>query len=42
VQPIGRLLWLVALGGSGGEIADAAPGARYRLNKWPQIEREFP
>ncbi len=41
-QPIGRLLWLAALGGSGGEIADAAPGARYRLNKWPQIEREFP
>ena len=41
-QPIGRLLWLAALGGSGGEIQGAASGARYRLNKWPQIEREFP
>ena len=41
-QPIGRLLWLAALGGSGGEIPGAAPDARYRLNKWPQIEREFP
>ena len=37
-QPIARLLWLAALGGSGGEI----PVARYRLHKWPQIEREFP
>lgn len=41
-QPLGRLVWLAALGGSGGEISGAAPDARYRLTKWPQIEREFP
>jgi len=41
-QPLGRLVWLAALGASGGEIAGAAPGTRYRLSKWPQIEREFP
>jgi len=41
-QPLGRLLWLAALGGAGGEIPGAAAGARYRLGKWPQIEREFP
>ena len=41
-QPIARLLWLAALGGSGGEIPGGAAGARYRLHKWPQIEREFP
>ena len=41
-QPLGRLVWLAALGGSGGEIAGGAPDARYRLTKWPQIEREFP
>lgn len=41
-QPIGRLVWLAALGASDGEIAGAAPDARYRLTKWPQIEREFP
>ena len=41
-QPIGRLVWLAALGASGGEITAAAPGTRYRLSKWPQIEREFP
>lgn len=41
-QPIGRLVWLAALGASDGEIAGAAPDARYRLSKWPQIEREFP
>lgn len=41
-QPLGRLVWLAALGGSGGEIPGGAPDARYRLTKWPQIEREFP
>lgn len=41
-QPLGRLVWLAALGASGGEIAGGAPGTRYRLSKWPQIEREFP
>lgn len=41
-QPLGRLVWLAALGGSAGEIPGGAPEARYRLTKWPQIEREFP
>ena len=41
-QPLGRLVWLAALGASGGEITGGAPGTRYRLSKWPQIEREFP
>ena len=41
-QPLGRLVWLAALGGSAGEIPGGVPEARYRLTKWPQIEREFP
>ncbi|MCX7555668.1 hypothetical protein OS187_02325 [Xanthomonadaceae bacterium JHOS43] len=41
-QPIGRLVWLAALGGSAGEIPGGEPDARYRLTRWPQIEREFP
>lgn len=41
-QPLGRLVWLAALGGSDGVIPGAAADARYRLSKWPQIEREFP
>ena len=41
-QPLGRLVWLAALGGSGGEIPGSAADTRYRLSKWPQIEREFP
>ncbi len=41
-QPLGRLVWLAALGGSDGLIYGAEPDARYRLSKWPQIEREFP
>ncbi|MBB5209018.1 hypothetical protein [Chiayiivirga flava] len=41
-QPFARLLWLAALTGGGGELAPGLdPNARYRLTKWPQIEREF-
>lgn len=42
-QPYARLQWLAALVGSDGHIA---PGYdhnnKFRLLKWPQIEREFP
>ena len=41
-QPLARLLWLAALGGGDGNIPGGAPEARYKLGKWPQIEREFP
>ncbi len=41
-QPLGRLLWLAALGASGGEVPGGEAGTRYKLGKWPQIEREFP
>lgn len=41
-QPLARLLWLAALGGGDGDIPGGAPEARYKLGKWPQIEREFP
>lgn len=41
-QPLGRLVWLAALGGSDGMIVGGRPGARYRLSRWPQVEREFP
>ena len=43
VQPWARLQWLAALVGNEGHIA---PGydqnSKFRLLKWPQIEREFP
>ncbi len=42
-QPIARLLWLCHILGSHGH---PAPGidvnAKYKLARWPQIEREFP
>ncbi|WP_295362225.1 hypothetical protein, partial [Arenimonas sp.] len=42
-HPLGRLAWLLALAGHGGQLA---PGHglndRYKLLKWPQTEREFP
>ncbi|HET9047620.1 MAG TPA: hypothetical protein VFN29_01455 [Chiayiivirga sp.] len=41
-QPLSRLIWLAALGGSEDMLHDAEPDARYKLSKWPQIEREFP
>lgn len=41
-QPLARLLWLAALGGNAGKTPVGGPNARFRLRKWPQIEREFP
>lgn len=42
-QPLTRLLWLIALANSGGQLLPGlSPNARYRLARWPQIEREFP
>lgn len=41
-KPLSRLLWLAALGASDGEVPAGAADSRYRLTKWPQIEREFP
>jgi len=42
-QPYARLLWLAHALGSNGQLAPGLPGAgRYKLSKWPQIEREFP
>ncbi len=42
-QPFSRLYWLNHLIAGGGRLADGLhPAARYRLNRWPQIEREFP
>ena len=42
-QPYARLLWLHhALGSNGKLSAELDPEAKYKLNRWPQIEREFP
>jgi hypothetical protein len=42
-QPFARLLWLCQLLGSHGKLDPALDGnARFRLRRWPQIEREFP
>ncbi len=41
-QPIARLVWLAGLGGYAGELCPALAGARFKLGKWPQTEREFP
>lgn len=41
-QPIQRLLWLAALHAGEGQVIGFEPGARFRLGKWPQIEREYP
>ncbi|MGE3298367.1 MAG: hypothetical protein AB7I68_13590 [Porticoccaceae bacterium] len=42
--PLTRLLWLYALGNSNGQslLAGLDREARFKLLKWPQIEREFP
>jgi len=43
VQPLSRLRWLAALVGFDGALDPALAGAtRFKLNKWPQSEREFP
>jgi hypothetical protein len=42
-QPFSRLLWLCHALGSGGQLAAGLDmNARYKLARWPQIEREFP
>ena len=42
-QPYARLLWLHhALGSQGKLSPELDPDAKYKLNRWPQIEREFP
>jgi hypothetical protein len=42
-QPYARLLWLAHALGSQGHLAAGLPGnGRYKLSRWPQIEREFP
>ncbi len=42
-QPWSRLAWLCALTGGNGALAEGnGPNEKYRLLKWPQIEREFP
>ncbi len=42
-QPLQRLQWLGALlAGKGTLLPGHDPEGRYRLNKWPQTEREYP
>ena len=42
-QSYARLLWLAHALGSNGQLAPGLPGnGRYKLSRWPQIEREFP
>ena len=41
-QPLARLVWLLALGGGEGRLVGYAPGTRFQLGRWPQVEREFP
>lgn len=40
-QPLARLAWLLALGGGEGRLGHP-PGTRFQLDRWPQVEREFP
>jgi hypothetical protein len=42
-QPYARLQWLAALLAHDGRLAPGYdPNQKYKLTKWPQIEREFP
>ncbi len=42
-QSYSRLLWLHhALGSNGQLLGELDADAKYKLNRWPQIEREFP
>jgi len=42
-QPYSRLVWFARLTRSEGNLDPALPAdGRYRLNRWPQVEREFP
>jgi hypothetical protein len=41
--PLSRLIWLHTVINSHGHLLDGLDvNARYRLTRWPQIEREFP
>jgi hypothetical protein len=43
VQPWSRLAWLCGLAGNKGVIAPGIdPNSLFKLNKWPQTEREYP
>jgi hypothetical protein len=43
MQPAARLLWLAhAIGSNGHLSAGLDVNAKYKLARWPQIEREFP
>ncbi|GIX40098.1 MAG: hypothetical protein KatS3mg128_1147 [Silanimonas sp.] len=41
-QPLARLVWLLALGGGEGRLQGHPPETRFQLDRWPQVEREFP
>jgi len=42
-QPYSRLIWLAHLARWEGQLDPGLPSdARYRLTRWPQVEREFP
>jgi hypothetical protein len=42
-QPFSRLVWLAHLARSEGQLDAGLPAdGRYRLTRWPQVEREFP
>lgn len=41
-QPLARLAWLLALGSGEGRLQGYPPDTRFQLDKWPQVEREFP
>jgi hypothetical protein len=42
-QPYSRLVWLAHLARSEGQLDAGLPAdGRYRLTRWPQVEREFP
>jgi len=43
MQPLSRLVWLHTLVNSHGHLLEGLDvNARFRLTRWPQIEREFP
>ena len=42
-QPFSRLVWFAHLARSEGQLGVGLPAdGRYRLTRWPQVEREFP
>lgn len=41
-QPLGRLTWLLVLGGGEGRLQNHGPATRFQLGRWPPVEREFP